>query len=94
MKGSVWPERGVSITGISNIKMASVLIELDSSMRTKQAKIKKDHLDFNLIVAPEYKNITIKTDKNKFIKIFTCLLSNAFAFTEEGYINYGYNLFQ
>lgn len=72
----------------------SVLFEIDSSMRAKQAKNKKDHLDFNLIVAPEYKNIRIKTDKNKLIKIFNCLLNNAFTFTEEGYINYGFYLFQ
>tara|TARA_R110002050_G_scaffold225943_1_gene361808 strand:- start:1706 stop:3676 length:1971 start_codon:yes stop_codon:yes gene_type:complete len=76
------------------VNLQSVLLEVDRLMKTEQDKLDKNHLELNLIVPKEYKNISISTDAIKLKRILKNLLKNALKFTEEGYINYGYNIYQ
>ncbi len=76
------------------VNLQSVLLEIDKLMKIEQGKLGKDHLELNLIVPKEYKNISINTDAIKLKRILKNLLKNALKFTEEGYINYGYNIYQ
>lgn len=75
------------------LKLKAVLQELDELMRIKQKHFHKNHLEFNLIIPEEYQEQTLNTDKIKLIKIFKSLIENAFYFTNEGYINYGYTMY-
>lgn len=75
------------------LKLKAVLQELDELMRIKQKHFHKNHLEFNLIIPEEYQEQTLNTDKIKLIKIFKSLIDNAFYFTNEGYINYGYTMY-
>ncbi|WP_338356651.1 response regulator [Yeosuana marina] len=76
------------------VNLQSVLLEVDRLMKTEQDKLDKNHLELNLIVPKEYKNISISTDAIKLKRILKNLLKNALKFTEDGYINYGYNIYQ
>ncbi|MGZ0016749.1 PAS domain S-box protein [Yeosuana sp. AK3] len=75
------------------IKLKTILQELDELMRIKQKHFYKNHLEFHLIIPEEYQEQTLNTDKIKLIKIFKSLIENAFYFTNEGYINYGYTMY-
>jgi PAS domain S-box-containing protein len=76
-----------------NVSLYNILYEIDDFIRIKQKKQDKNHIDINLLIAPEYKNIIIDTDENKLIRILKNLLKNALKFTEEGHINYGFSIY-
>lgn len=76
-----------------NLKLKTVLQELDDLMRVKQNKLQKKHVEFHLLVPDEYKEQTLNTDKIKLNKILKSLIDNAFNYTNEGYINYGYTMY-
>ena len=76
-----------------DVKLETVLLDFDDLMKSERKKSQKDHIDLNLITPPENKDLVIHTDKTKLIKILKSLLSNALKFTNEGYINYGYNIY-
>ncbi len=51
---------------------------------------KEKHLEFRLNLPPENKEYLIETDNDKFRRIFTYMLNNAFKFTDKGFVEFGY----
>ncbi|WP_158850821.1 hybrid sensor histidine kinase/response regulator [Algibacter sp. L1A34] len=74
------------------IDLSVFLNEIHESMKIHQEKQGKHHIDFNLIIPSDYKNLTIHTDKLKLTNIIVNLLKNAIKFSESGTINYGFNI--
>lgn len=51
---------------------------------------KENNLELRLNLPPERRDYFIETDEDKFRRIFTYLLNNAFKFTDKGFIEFGY----
>jgi signal transduction histidine kinase/CheY-like chemotaxis protein len=58
----------------------------------KQNSVKKSNFEFILNIPQDTDNLSLCTDKEKFAKVFVCLLDNAFKFTKEGRVELGYML--
>jgi CheY-like chemotaxis protein len=76
-----------------NVNLEKTLYDVENFIRNEQKKLDKTHVEINLMIAPEYKKLTIDTDENKLIRILKNLLQNALKFTDEGYINYGFSIY-
>lgn len=53
-------------------------------------KARRNHIDFKLVKGDEDSEIEIFTDPVRLIHVFQKLLNNAFFFTHEGFIHFGY----
>lgn len=73
------------------------LNDLIESIKTEITYIKerfsKQNLDINFLVLPEMLQFRIKNDKENISNILIKLIENAIKYTDEGYVNIGFNTF-
>ena len=77
---------------IEQFELSDFFIEINSIAQAFQARFEKYHIN---IVGPtifESEDIVLTTDRGRLKQVFTNLISNAFKFTNEGAIKFGYNL--
>lgn len=75
-----------------DVKLKSVLNDVQNIIKIEQQKTKKNHLDLNLIIPSEARDIIVNTDPSKLKQILINLLNNALKFTNEGHVHFGYSL--
>lgn len=75
-----------------DFKLLPILYDVQKIIKIEQKRTYKNHLDLNLIIPPEGKDIVINTDQPKLKQILINLLKNSLKFTDEGYIKFGYNI--
>ena len=74
------------------VQLSSLMNNILEVMKLEQGKTNKVHLDFNLIVPNEGKDLVIHTDGSKLKQILINLLKNALKFTHQGYVHYGFEI--
>ncbi|WP_159020045.1 hybrid sensor histidine kinase/response regulator [Algibacter sp. L3A6] len=85
-------ESGKTKVNIKDIDLSVFMNEIHKSMKIHLERLKKDHIEFNLVIPEIYNNLTIYTDKLKLTNILVNLLRNAIKFCEKGTINYGFRI--
>jgi signal transduction histidine kinase/DNA-binding response OmpR family regulator len=77
----------------SNMPMAFIPVSisdiLNSSIKQNQFSIQKALVNMSVVIAPELKEVVIKTDRNWMIKILTNLIVNALEYSESERIEVG-----
>ncbi len=74
------------------VVLHSVLNNVHEIIKAKQQRDGKDNIELNMIIPVENRELTVVTDEAKFSQVLINLLKNALKFTQEGYINFGYNI--
>lgn len=69
-----------------------LLDEIKMTFENQKKKINKENIDFQLIKKVEADKLYIKSDRIRLKQVFTNLLNNAFKFTAEGRIAFGYGM--
>ena len=78
----------------NEFKLMKLLEELPAVIENIQEKEKKQHLDIKFIPSINDQDPTIFSNSSKIKQILKKLLSNAIKFTNEGSIEYGFNIFK
>ena len=76
---------------IGNHDLNSILSELLTIYTEQKSGLGKEHIELKLDI-PAGKKLVISTDKIRLHQILSNLIGNAFKFTNEGQIRFGYNL--
>jgi signal transduction histidine kinase len=66
--------------------------ELNRQFMYEKGQLEKDHLQLYPVKGNDHPKFSIVCDGNKIKDIMECLMDNAVKFTEEGEIEFGYNL--
>jgi PAS domain S-box-containing protein len=74
------------------VKLITVLNEVEEIIEFEQLETQKSNLEIELIVPPAHRDIVVYTDAQKLKQILINLLKNALKFTHEGYVKYGFTL--
>ncbi|MCK4661363.1 MAG: response regulator [Bacteroidales bacterium] len=69
-----------------------LLFEIYTYYNEKKDKNNTQNIDIKYNINDNYKDIIITTDPNRFRQILTNLIENALKYTNEGYIEIGYNI--
>ncbi|WP_372757448.1 ATP-binding protein [Mariniflexile sp.] len=85
-------ESGKEKMVLKDVNLNDFLREIHDSMKIHQENLKKNHINFNLVTPENSENLIIYTDKLKLTHILINLLKNALKFSENGNIDYGFNL--
>jgi PAS domain S-box-containing protein len=85
-------ESGKSKPFMKEINLTIFMDEIHELMKVHQEKLDKNHISFNLNIPSNFKNLTIVTDELKLKHILINLIKNAFKFSENGTINYGFEV--
>ncbi len=75
-----------------NTQLKPLLDEVNEIMKFEQLNINKPNVSFVLDNSSQSESLVINTDRSKLKQILINLLKNAFRFTFDGHINYGYNI--
>lgn len=75
-----------------DVKLKSILNDVQEIIKIEQQKIDKNHLDLNLRIPTESSDLTLNTDASKLKQILINLLKNALKFTHEGHVCYGFEI--
>ncbi|HYW94322.1 MAG TPA: CheR family methyltransferase, partial [Bacteroidales bacterium] len=75
---------------ITDINLVDVLKEIKNQVEGYAIRQKKSNIDLRLRIPNESDNLVIKSDEYRLHQIFHNLLSNAFKYTEEGFIEFGF----
>jgi PAS domain S-box-containing protein len=84
-------ETGQMKINYENVSITSVLNEVRDIIKGEKLKENKTRIELILNKDPKPDEITIKTDSRKLKQVLINLLKNAFKFTDEGNITYGFN---
>ena len=76
----------------SDFSLNSLLMQVHSSFLSESLKKEKSNVRLVLEKAFDNDNCYIKSDPNRIRQILTNLISNAFKFTNDGYIEFGYKV--
>lgn len=85
-------ESGKSKAFMKEINLNTFLNEIYELMKAHQIQLGKNHINFNLEIPSDCKNLTIVTDELKLKHILINLIKNAFKFSEKGTISYGFEI--
>jgi len=78
---------------IKETDVNSTMQELYETYNGVKKKIDKDHLKIKLDKSKFKENFYLKTDPYRFKQILVNLVDNAFKYTDKGYIEFGYKIF-
>ncbi|WP_372754263.1 PAS domain S-box protein [Mariniflexile sp.] len=75
-----------------HFELANLFDEVYILMKEHQKKLGKTHINFNLKIPDEYKHMRIYADDFKLKHILINLIKNGFKFSENGDVNFGFNV--
>ena len=85
-------ETGKEKVILKDVDLAVFLNKIHKSMQVYQKHLGKQHLGFNLSVPSDYEKLVIYTDELKLKHIIENILKNAIKFSDNGIIDYGFNI--
>ena len=85
-------ESGEAKVHKQNTPIVRLMFEVYEILKVEQRRMKKEHIDFQLLLPNHNHDLVIYTDHNKVKQIFINLLKNAFKFTDQGHVYYGFSM--
>lgn len=74
----------------TSVNLGSIIDEVSEKTKFERRRLNKEHIDFILNIPPDFEETFIITDENRIKQILMNLLNNAFKFTFNGSVEFGY----
>ncbi|MFA9388577.1 MAG: PAS domain S-box protein [Prolixibacteraceae bacterium] len=87
-------ESGESKVRKRDTPVVRLLFEIYEMFKVEQRRMKKENIDFRFLIPSENHELILYTDQNKLKQIIINLIKNAFKFTAEGHVYYGFAIVQ